>query len=140
MAVRLFAGEWVKRSETEPETPATREEIMMTLASVDNILIRLQYVDSHLDTSLSNIEMDSAAAPNSGLGPATFVEECRCPVGYTGLSCENCAEGYVRHKSGPWLGQCYKEPEVCPPGTYGDPSRGIPCELCPCPLTSPSNQ
>lgn len=131
---------------------------MMTLASVDNILIRLQYVDQHLDTSLSNIEMDSAAAPNSGLGPASFVEECRCPVGYTGLSCEvresinffitkfeynslqNCAEGYVRHKSGPWLGQCYKEPEVCPAGTYGDPSRGVPCELCPCPLTSPGNQ
>lgn len=94
VAVRLFAGEWVKRSETEPEAPATREEIMMTLASVENILIRLQYVDEHLDTSLSNIEMDSAAAPNSGLGPATFVEECRCPVGYTGLSCE-VLMGYV---------------------------------------------
>lgn len=133
---------------------------MMTLANVENILIRLQYVDEHLDTSLSNIEMDSAAAPNSGLGPANYVEECRCPVGYSGLSCEvltsiqfyprkvfantftfqNCADGYVRHKSGPWLGQCYREPEVCPPGTYGDPSRGIPCEICPCPLTSPNNQ
>lgn len=61
---------------------------MMTLANVDNILIRLQYVNEHLDTSISNIEMDSAAAPNSGLGPASYVEECRCPVGYSGLSCE----------------------------------------------------
>lgn len=88
MSVRFYAGEWVKRSETAAESPATREEIMMTLAAVDNILIRLQYVNGHLDTTLSNIEMDSAAAPNSGLGLANLVEECKCPVGYAGLSCE----------------------------------------------------
>jgi hypothetical protein len=29
---------------------------------------------------------------------------------------------------------------TCPAGTYGDPSRGRPCEVCPCPLTNPSNQ
>lgn len=86
--MRFFAGEWVKRSETAAEAPATREELMMALAAVDNILIRLQYVNGHLDTTLSNIEMDSAAAPNSGLGAANLVEECKCPIGYGGLSCE----------------------------------------------------
>lgn len=91
----------MKRSETAPETPATREEIMMALASIDNILIKLQYVDGHLDTTLSSIEMDSAATPNSGLGEAFYVEECRCPVGYSGLSCEvnenrkSCAKATV---------------------------------------------
>ncbi|RZB41729.1 basement membrane-specific heparan sulfate proteoglycan core protein, partial [Asbolus verrucosus] len=141
--VRFFAGEWVKRVEGYPETIASREEIMMTLADIDNILIKLQYNDGPLNTTISNIEMDSAAAPNSGLGPASFVEECECPVGYTGTSCERCADGYVRHKNGPWLGQCYRiqpPPQNCPAGTYGDPSRGRPCEICPCPLTNPSNQ
>lgn len=140
ITVRFFYGEWVKRPDSGPETLAQREEIMMALAAVDNILIKLQYVDDHLDTTLSNIEMDSAAIRNTGLGQATYVEECKCPVGYGGLSCESCAPGYSRHRSGPWLGKCYREEPSCPAGTYGDPSKGIPCETCPCPLTSPPNQ
>jgi hypothetical protein len=141
MQVRFFVGEWVKRAEGYPETLATREEIMMTLADVNNILIKLQYNEGQLNTSISNIVMDSAAAPNSNLGPASYVEECECPVGYTGTSCERCADGFVRQKTGPWLGQCYRiQPMTCPAGTYGDPSRGRPCEVCPCPLTNPSNQ
>lgn len=89
ISVRFFVGEWVKRVENAPELPATREEIMMALASVDNILIKLQYNSGGIvDTTLSNIEMDSAAVRNTGLGRAAYVEECRCPVGYTGLSCE----------------------------------------------------
>lgn len=78
----------MKRSETAPESLATREEIMMVLENVENVLIKLQYVDGHLDTTLSNIEMDSAAIRNTGQGQAAYVEECKCPVGYSGLSCE----------------------------------------------------
>jgi hypothetical protein len=32
--------------------------------------------------------MDSAAINNLGQGQAAYVEECRCPAGYSGLSCE----------------------------------------------------
>lgn len=54
---------------------------------------------------------------------------------------QSCAPGYVRRQQGSWLGQCYKEIiESCPKGMYGDPSRGIPCKACPCPLVSSSNQ
>lgn len=81
-------GDWIKRSETRPEEIATREEIMMALASVDNILIKLQYTEGYIETVLNNIEMDSAAMRNFGLGSAVYVEECSCPTGYTGLSCE----------------------------------------------------
>ncbi|KRT82106.1 Immunoglobulin, partial [Oryctes borbonicus] len=139
VSVRFFVGDWVRITDGGNQVPATREEIMMVLASVDNILIKLQYVDGEIDTVLDSVEMDSAAARNTGLGLAVYVEECTCPIGYTGYSCESCAPGYVRHQSGPWLGQCYKD-EKCPHGTYGDPSRGIPCKPCPCPHTSPPNQ
>lgn len=89
MSARFFVGEWVIRSDNAPERMATREEIMMTLASIDNILIKLQYHSGpQIDTTISNIEMDSAAIRNTGQGQAHFVEECRCPVGYSGLSCE----------------------------------------------------
>jgi hypothetical protein len=88
ITVRFFVGDWAKRSGSGPETLATREQIMMVLENVDNILIKLQYIDGHLDTTVTDIEMDSAAIRNTGLGQAIYVEECSCPVGYSGLSCE----------------------------------------------------
>lgn len=71
-----------------------------------------------------------------------FTHKKKTSLGYTGLSCEHCAPGFRRRESGPWLGQCYSdEPKAeCPPGYYGDLSRNVPCKLCPCPLTNPSNQ
>ncbi|XP_035741560.1 basement membrane-specific heparan sulfate proteoglycan core protein-like isoform X34 [Vespa mandarinia] len=139
-SVRFFYGEWYKRHGNS-EVLASREEIMMTLANVDNILIKAKYEDSpQLDVRITNIVMDTADVRNTGLGSASFVEECQCPTGYNGLSCENCASGYLRRETGPWLGQCYRDDPPCAPGYYGDPSRNIPCQLCPCPLTNPSNQ
>ncbi|XP_046613235.1 basement membrane-specific heparan sulfate proteoglycan core protein isoform X7 [Neodiprion virginianus] len=139
-AVRFFYGDWQLRENDELRL-ASREEIMMTLANVDNILIKIKYDDGPIDTSIINVIMDTADVGNIDLDAASFVEECRCPAGYTGLSCENCASGFARRNSGPWLGQCYEERlSICPPGTYGDPSRNIPCQTCPCPLTSASNQ
>ncbi|CAL1682411.1 unnamed protein product [Lasius platythorax] len=139
-SVRFFYGDWYKQ-QGRSEVLASREEIMMTLANVDNILIKVKYDDSpQLDVRLTNIVVDTADARNTGLGSASFVEECQCPTGYTGLSCEHCAPGYLRRENGPWLGQCYRDEPPCPPGYYGDPSRNIPCQICPCPLTNPSNQ
>ncbi|XP_066260113.1 basement membrane-specific heparan sulfate proteoglycan core protein isoform X1 [Euwallacea similis] len=135
--VRFFEGDWIIKSESQRPRPATREEIMMVLEDVSHILIKLEYNGGLLNTTLSNIEMDSAAIPDSGLGIANYVEECSCPVGYTGTSCESCADGFSRHQSGQWLGQCYKEPQDCQPGSYFD---GRECQVCPCPYTSPSNQ
>ncbi|KAG5900605.1 hypothetical protein JTB14_017460 [Gonioctena quinquepunctata] len=137
MKVRLFEGEWLKKSPGAQEGIASREEIMMALEDVDNILIKIQYNDGSLNTTLTNIEMDTAGLDNTGLGPASYVEECSCPTGYTGNSCERCAEGYEHQKSGPWLGLCTSAPVRCPTGMYND---GRECQICPCPLTDPSNQ
>lgn len=109
---------------------ATREEIMMTLANIQNLLIKLQYIDMvQREVELLNIVMDSAAVRDFGLGSASLVEECRCPNGYSGLSCESCAHGYTRQQSGAWLGRCVRDEEPCRPGTYGDPYRKIPCKV-----------
>lgn len=113
---------------------------MMALANVQNILIKLQYTDQvQREVEILNIVMDSAAIRDLGLGSASLVEECRCPVGYSGLSCESCAHGYVRQQTGAWLGRCVPDEEPCRPGTYGNPSRGIACKPCPCPLTTSGN-
>uniref|UniRef100_A0A182NMJ9 Basement membrane-specific heparan sulfate proteoglycan core protein n=1 Tax=Anopheles dirus TaxID=7168 RepID=A0A182NMJ9_9DIPT len=131
VTVSLLPNNWVHTD----RRPASREEIMMVLASIESILIRMQYVDGiERNIELVNINMDSAAHDDRGLGSASLVEECRCPPGYRGLSCESCEYGYVRQSSGPWLGRCVLRVEECRPGYYGDPNREIPCSPCPCPV------
>lgn len=112
----------------------------MALVNVKNILIRMQYTNQTAhEVELLNILMDSSATQNRGLGSAVLVEECRCPIGYRGLSCESCDIGYVRENNGVWLGSCRKEVRDCRDGTYGDPANGIPCRDCPCPLVGGQN-
>ncbi|XP_041563042.1 basement membrane-specific heparan sulfate proteoglycan core protein isoform X19 [Drosophila elegans] len=135
--IPILPGGWLKPDGYK----ATREEIMMILANVDNILIRLGYLDSTArEVDLINIALDSAGSSDQGLGSASLVEKCSCPPGYVGDSCETCAPGHVRQPGGPWLGQCVPFiPEPCPSGTFGDPRRGVPCKECPCPLTGGNN-
>lgn len=91
---------------------------MMVLANVESLLIKMLYVDGvERNIELLDISMDSAANQNLGLGSATLVEECRCPPGYRGLSCESCDYGYVRQSSGPWLGRCVAQEQECRPDT-----------------------
>lgn len=136
VSVTFAPGNWWK----DDGRLATREEIMMTLANVEKILVKLQYVDRvQRQVELLNVNMESAGSHDMGLGSASLVEECRCPVGYSGLSCEKCSQGYVRQQAGAWLGRCMAAESSCRPGMYGDPVRGIPCQQCPCPMTTSGN-
>ncbi|XP_003794938.1 laminin subunit gamma-3 [Otolemur garnettii] len=96
--------------------------------------------------------------------PASWVETCSCPKGYTGQFCESCAPGYKREtpRGGPYAncipctcnqhGTCDPNTgicvcshhteglscERCSPGFYGTPFTGQanPCKPCPCPRQS----
>lgn len=48
---------------------------------------------------------------NTGRDRALAVEQCQCPPGYRGLSCEDCDIGYTRATEGLYLGLC--EPCSC---------------------------
>uniref|UniRef100_A0A8C4LHZ0 Laminin subunit gamma-3 n=1 Tax=Equus asinus asinus TaxID=83772 RepID=A0A8C4LHZ0_EQUAS len=93
--------------------------------------------------------------------PASWVETCSCPKGYTGQFCESCAPGYKRETplGGPYAncvpctcnqhGTCDPNTgiclcghhtegpscERCLPGFYGNPftGRADDCQPCPCP-------
>ncbi|CAN9515659.1 unnamed protein product [Ophioblennius macclurei] len=149
--------------------PATREHLMMVLADLDDILIRASYSTEMRSSSISDISMEVAVPNYSGLAQALEVEECRCPPGYQGLSCQDCAHGYTRTGGGLYLGHCELcecnghsdscHPETgictsclhntqgelceqCAPGFFGDPTVGTPedCQPCACPHTDPDNQ
>ncbi|XP_050723887.1 basement membrane-specific heparan sulfate proteoglycan core protein-like isoform X5 [Eriocheir sinensis] len=143
--VRFFYGQWFKRVATnggniQTQNPATREEIMMVLENMDLLLIRALYTDGDfINTTLSDVQMDTAQFARTDQGQAMLVEQCTCPPGYIGISCQDCAPNYSRVQDGPWLGRCVSTLD-CGPNEYGDPINNIPCSPCPCPLSTPSNQ
>lgn len=68
--------------------PATREHLMMVLADLDDILIRASYHTEMRSSSISGVRMDVAVPNYTGLARAVEVEQCQCPPGYRGLSCQ----------------------------------------------------
>ncbi|XP_068997552.1 basement membrane-specific heparan sulfate proteoglycan core protein isoform X4 [Embiotoca jacksoni] len=147
----------------------SREELMMTLANLDSIGIRTIYDNQMVSVALSDIVMETTTVEFSTMGHAKDVEECRCPPGYTGLSCEVCSPGFERVPGGSYLGTCAgcncnghatacdpisghclscqhntegPQCDKCRAGYFGDPSRGRPddCKPCPCPYTETSRR
>ena len=61
-------------------------------------LFRAQFGEgSSVNTVVSSIKLDTVSTRGSEV--AAFVEQCRCPPGYTGLSCEQCAPEYERDQA-----------------------------------------
>ncbi|XP_063394216.1 laminin subunit alpha [Cydia fagiglandana] len=149
-------------------TAVTRDQFMNTLVNVTAIYIRATFEDESVTTRLINVTLDVAVQPDpySPITDRAFsVEQCQCPPGYKGTSCEQCASGHYRLSSGPHAGYCVPcecnghsqecdvntgvcldcggnsmgdHCEMCVPGYYGDATRED-CEICACPLPYPSN-
>ncbi|XP_048238836.1 basement membrane-specific heparan sulfate proteoglycan core protein-like isoform X2 [Haliotis rufescens] len=158
-----------RRGDTPISEYANREDLMMVLENVTRVLIRATYDDRQSTIRISNVLLSTAVSQETGLGRAELVEDCTCPTGYTGLSCQVCAAGFYRVSRGRYLGECLPcqcnghsndcDPisgeckncqhntegplcNLCMEGTVGEATRGTAndCEPCPCPLTIPSNQ
>ncbi|XP_035223568.1 laminin subunit alpha-like, partial [Stegodyphus dumicola] len=147
----------------------TREQMMMLLENLDHLLIRGSYFHPAVEIRLAHVLLDTGDENFVADAPqALRVELCQCPPSYIGNSCEECAPGYYRSKTGPYLGYCVPcqchghaqtcdvntgkcigcqhntigdHCEKCDVGFHGDSTQGTPydCLRCACPLPTETN-
>ena len=103
-----------------PGEAATREYLMMALADLQYIIIKAAHSELTVEAGISEITLDIGQDRPTGLEVAGAVEECLCPPGYRGLSCESCAPGYTRSGRGLYLRacqpcQCNGKSDTCDP-------------------------
>lgn len=65
----------------------TRAEILTVLANIESFLVRATLKQETDTARISDIILDTAVTHNNGIA-APQVEECDCPEGYRGTSCE----------------------------------------------------
>ncbi|KAM9552660.1 laminin subunit alpha-1-like isoform 1-T1 [Salvelinus alpinus] len=145
-----------------------RDELMTALADVAGLRIR-----GHLNASaegelrLSTVSLDMVDINSTNTVQARDVEQCECPLGYSGTSCESCSSGFYRVGGILFGGNCLQcecnnhatecdingvcldcthnttgpHCDQCLHGYYGNPSEGTPedCQRCACPLTVATN-
>ncbi|XP_050080660.1 basement membrane-specific heparan sulfate proteoglycan core protein-like [Anopheles maculipalpis] len=83
-----------------------RTDFLTVFAYIDRFLIRMRPTNGRFEPSEQSIVMDSASDYQRGIGHAGHIEQCRCPVGFRGTSCERCDFGYNRAFIGPPMGLC----------------------------------
>ncbi|XP_018411793.1 PREDICTED: laminin subunit alpha-2 [Nanorana parkeri] len=95
--------------------PVTREDFMDVLYDIQYILIKASYGRVLRQSRISEVFLEVAEEGTSfTMSPkAHLIEKCECPVGYSGLSCEECFPGFYRmapvspgQRTEPTLGTC----------------------------------
>ena len=132
--------------------------------TLQSVLIDLTNMYLRVSLSYNSVELQSVSLESAAIGEGDqigWVENCTCySSNYTGLSCQFCSDGYTRlydntcqlcHCNGfsdscdKYNGTCFdcsgnttgKHCHECLEGFYGNPSAGVPCSPCLCPLEGP---
>ena len=93
--VRLIEKNW-QLVDQDTTRPAKKEEIFQVLVQLEAILIRASFHSKMKETLLKDVSLTVAVPEKQNTSVAVSVEQCKCPKGYFGLSCEQCDFGYIR--------------------------------------------
>ncbi|XP_064486467.1 laminin subunit alpha lam-3-like [Ornithodoros turicata] len=102
--VRIHEDDWERVD--NPHVPVTREMLMVALQNVQHILIRATDGPDVRYARLSEVSLENAVPLRPGeVTPyvAQGVETGRCPYQYTGLSCQDPADGFYRKRKPNYL-------------------------------------
>merc|ERR1712106_227086 len=113
---------------TPTGNPVDREKLMMVLNNLEHVNVKGSYgPDSGSEATsraqLTKAEMESAVEMGEAVeDPALNIEQCQCPEGYTGMSCELCSPGYFSSRKDIWGPicvpcNCHGHAESCHPLT-----------------------
>ncbi|KAJ3653214.1 hypothetical protein Zmor_012478 [Zophobas morio] len=146
------------------DNPVDRKHFLSVMSNISCVLLRATFHTDQIESLLEEVTLHADDEDSSA-----DVEKCFCPSGYSGLSCESCAFGYVRittntttresycgkcdcnghsESCNPDTGECFcqhntmgENCERCKPGYYGNPLKGRPddCKKCECPLEKEEN-
>ncbi|KAF3850089.1 hypothetical protein F7725_019808 [Dissostichus mawsoni] len=80
----------------------TRADFMDVLFYVEYILIKASHGNLMRHSRISELSLTVAeeGRPSKETLKAHQIEKCDCPIGYSGFSCEECAAGFYRLRSG----------------------------------------
>ncbi|KAG7222971.1 hypothetical protein INR49_029193 [Caranx melampygus] len=152
--IRMTEHKW-KYFNSVSEKAVSHADFMSVLSNVQYIIIKASYGTRLHQSRISNITMEMAVEANleedSEIGGAVarLIESCSCPPGYSGLSCQECAQGFFRQPRSELSSRsqksmlvrpcvpcrCNSHSESCDPET-GDcqdcqhNTSGRSCELC----------
>lgn len=90
----VHIGGKLRRSEYRGDM-VTRSQFLSVLTSIDSVMLRGTFHTDQVESMLIRATLKSSKGNNNEIG-SSLVEQCKCPIGYTGLSCESCDFGYVR--------------------------------------------
>uniref|UniRef100_A0AAY4DW82 Basement membrane-specific heparan sulfate proteoglycan core protein n=1 Tax=Denticeps clupeoides TaxID=299321 RepID=A0AAY4DW82_9TELE len=125
--INMIESEW-KHSDNRA---MTREDFMDVLFYVEYVLIKASHGNMMRQSRISEIALEVAeeGRPSALSVRAHQIEKCNCPLGYSGLSCEECSAGFYRlsaRTGGPasrsGIGscvqcQCNGHSDICDPET-----------------------
>ncbi|XP_043530958.1 laminin subunit alpha-2 [Chiloscyllium plagiosum] len=146
--VELTEHDW-KYDNSPDGRPVSRKDFMDLLYDINSILIKASYGTFMRQTRISEISIEVAEASDRYVQAehAQHIEQCFCPEGYSGLSCQDCMLGYYRvplrstireHRPVTWSCvqcQCNGHSDICDSKTSvcqncRDNTAGAHCEVC----------
>lgn len=79
-----YRGEYISRS-----------QFLSVLSNIESVMLRGSFHTDQAESILLRASLEFGKG-NKNEVRSNLVEQCACPQGYTGLSCETCDFGYVR--------------------------------------------